>query len=185
LLSIRSRRVKSTTSCGLDVTPALFRPTQSPLAAYHLRQAPTSIGAAPLLEHLYDRLGQAVLSSAFADSRAVFFALRHPSVDVGLTTLLFDCSEPVSPDRVLGMHATPHPPGGQGPPGRHHPAPGSHCRARSEKRAFRLNAEDFPRARISVSIVRLSTSRFSGPRGPCDEFGLIPSRIPRSACYPC
>jgi len=88
-LSIHSRRVKSATSSGMDVTPALFRPTQSPLAAYHLRQAPESIGVAPLPEHLYGRLGPAALSSAFADFRSVVFASRRPSVDPGPTTLLF------------------------------------------------------------------------------------------------
>jgi len=66
----------------------MFRPIQSPLAAYHLRQAPTSIGAAPSLEHLYGRLGWLHFASTFADSRAVVLALRHPLVDVGHTTLL-------------------------------------------------------------------------------------------------
>jgi len=37
------RRVKSTTSSGLDATPVSFRPSQSPLAAVLLRQAPLSI----------------------------------------------------------------------------------------------------------------------------------------------
>jgi hypothetical protein len=57
LLSIRSHRVKSATSSGLDATPALFRPMQSPLAAYHLRQAPTSIEVSPLREPLYGGMG--------------------------------------------------------------------------------------------------------------------------------
>jgi len=88
LLSIRLRRVKSTASCGVDATPALFRPAQSPLVAIRLHQAPLSIGVPPLPEHLYVRPGWAELSSAFADSRSVVFALRRPFADRGLTTLL-------------------------------------------------------------------------------------------------
>jgi len=54
-----------------------------------------------------------------------------------------------------------------------------------EERAFRLSPADFRRARISVSVVRLSTSRFSGQCEPQDVFGHIPCRMLRSACYPC
>jgi hypothetical protein len=40
------RRVKSATSSGMDATPVSFRPSQSPLAAVLLRQAPLSIATA-------------------------------------------------------------------------------------------------------------------------------------------
>ena len=174
--------MKSATSSGLDATPALFRPTQRPLAAYRLRQAPTSIGGPPLLGHLCGRPGPAELSSAFADSRPVIFASRHPSVDIGHTTLLSFALSRCRPTAssvctlplALWVDKDPLAPG-QAP---------TVC-ARLEERAFRLSAADFPRARISVPIVRLSTSRFSGPRGPSDEFSLIARRILRSACYPC
>jgi hypothetical protein len=104
----------------------------------------------------------------------------HPLMRANDTA--FDRLTPVSPDCVLGLHATPRPSGGQEPPGRYTRLP----RLRSlEARAFRLSPDDFPRARISVSIARLSTSRFSGLPGPRDGFGLIPRRMLRSACYPC
>jgi len=40
------RRVKPATSSGMDATPVSFRPSQSPLAAVLLRQAPLSIATA-------------------------------------------------------------------------------------------------------------------------------------------
>jgi len=65
-----------------------------------------------------DQLGSARLSAAFAVYRPVAFTSRFPSVAGGLHDTAFDRSASVSPDRVLGMHATPLPPGGRVPPGR-------------------------------------------------------------------
>jgi len=42
------RRVKSATSSGMDATPVSFGPSQSPLAAVLLRQAPPAIVTTPL-----------------------------------------------------------------------------------------------------------------------------------------
>jgi len=109
-----------------------------------------------------------------------FSPCGNPSVDRGLTTLLSITLSRCRPTASsvctlpLGLRVDKDPLAA---------TPGSHNVARC--RAFRLSADDFPRARTSVSIARLSTSRFSGPRGPGDEFGLITSRILGSACYPC
>jgi hypothetical protein len=108
LLSIRYRRVKSTTCSGVHVTPASFRLTQSPLVAYHLRQAPTNHRGASLPRPLYGRPAPAGLSSTFADSHPVCFPLAGVlTVVVGLTTLLSialrRCRPTASPVRMLPL----------------------------------------------------------------------------------
>jgi hypothetical protein len=84
----------------------------------------------------------------------------------------FDRLASVSPDRVLGMHATPRPPGGRVPPGRQ---PSSArillCSARPITRTSLLPEPcRHSSRRFSISVARLSTSRFSGPRRPGDHF---------------
>jgi len=132
--------------------------------------------------HLSWSSGSTELSSAFAASRPVGFASRLPFVGRGLTTLLSIAMSRCRPAASsvctlpLVLQVDKDPLGA---------TPGSLRWARSEERAFPLKAGDFPRARISVSVVRLSTSRSSGPRGPGDNSGFITSRLLRYACYPC
>jgi len=84
----------------------------------------------------------------------------------------FDRLASVSPDRVLGMHATPLPPGGRVPPGRQ---PSSArillCSAPTISRTSLSPEPCRPSSRrFSIPVARLSTSRFSGPRRPGDHF---------------
>jgi len=110
LAFVRFRRVKSTTCSGLHVTPVLFGPAQSPLAAYRLRQAPTTIANASLPKPLFGRSGRAGFSPAFAVFHPVrFFPHGHPDRCCKPYDTAFDRFAPVSPDHVLGMHATPVP----------------------------------------------------------------------------
>jgi len=111
------RRVKSATSSGLDATPVSFRLSQSPLAAVLLRQAPPSI-AVLRCRGCFIRSGSAALSPAFAGSCSVVLILADTRPLMEAITTLLSIVWPVSPDRVLGMHATPFPPGGKVPPGR-------------------------------------------------------------------
>jgi len=162
------RRVKSATSSGMDVTPASFGPTQSPLAAVLLRQAPPSVVTA----RCRDDFRPAGFGEAFHCFHS--FLLRrfqpHGSQPLtgGLHDTAFDRSAPMSSGRVLGMHATPLPPGGRVPPGRQ-PSCARFLLSgtRSISRAG-LSPEPCRPAsrRFSISVVRLSTSRFSGPRRP-------------------
>jgi len=88
---------------------------------------------------------------------------------------------PVSPDRILGLNATPVPRSGTGLPNFH---VGFLCSSHPCERVFRLSA-----GRLS------STSRFpstslqprgiSAPPRPGDGFGFITCRLLRSANYPC
>jgi len=72
----------------------------------------------------------------------------------------------MSSDRVLGLHATPLPPGGKVPPGRHHPAPGS-CYDTSRLLAtpFGCALHDFPRGVLDSHRFAF-TSRCSAPFRP-------------------
>jgi hypothetical protein len=111
------RRVKPATSSGVHATPALFRPTQSPLAAVLLRQAPLPVIASRYRED-FRFVG---LGGAFHCFRS--FPLRRlhlavPNLIEAFHDTAFDRLAPVSPGRVLGMRATPSPPGGKVPPGR-------------------------------------------------------------------
>jgi len=77
------RRVKPTTSSGMDATPALFRPTQRPLAAVLLRQAPPSVVTA----RCRGDFRSAGLGGAFRCFRSFplrRFYLAVPSPDGGL-----------------------------------------------------------------------------------------------------
>jgi hypothetical protein len=88
---------------------------------------------------------------------------------------------PVSPDRILGLNATPVPQSGTVLPNL---SSGSRDSSHPCERVFRLSA-----GRLS------STSRFpstslqprgiSAPPRPGDEFGFITCRLLRSANYPC
>jgi len=89
--------------------------------------------------------------------RSPFHPFGIPTVDRGSATLL-SIAWSASPDRVLGVHATPFPPGGKVPPGRHQPAPGSYCSIRRlmsdlsiERRTIFLFARRlrFPSSRLS------------------------------------
>jgi len=69
--------------------------------------------------------GSARLSTIFTVSRRPHFTSRIRSPFNQACDIAFDRFEPMSPDRVLGRHATPVPAGGTVPPGRLQPAPGS------------------------------------------------------------
>jgi len=74
---------------GLFATPVSFRLTQSPLGAYHLPQAPTTVVHDSSPKVPFDSLGGVVLSSAFADFRSIPFVLTESqAVYVGLVALL-------------------------------------------------------------------------------------------------
>jgi len=167
LASDSLRRVKPATSSGVDATPALFRPTQSPLAAVLLRQAPPSVVTARCRGD-FRSVGLGETFRCFRGFPSRRFHLAVPNLDGGLHDTAFDRLAPVSSDRVLGMHATPLPPGGRVPPGRQ---PTCARFLLSSTRAIArpsLSPEPCRLAsrRFSISVVRLSTSRFSGPRRP-------------------
>jgi hypothetical protein len=126
LLSIRSRRVNSTVSSGMHTTPVSFRLSQRPLASIR-HQAPLSIAVRRHRGCFLIKSGSAELSPAFAGSHSVVFILAETRPLIEASRHYFRSFGPMSSDRVLGMHATPIPPGGKVPPGRHHPAPGSYC----------------------------------------------------------
>jgi len=81
----------------------------------------------PLPGLLCGQSGRAEISPAFAGSRSVRFILADTRPLLEAPRHYFRSLRPVSPDHVLGVHATPFPPGGKVPPGRHPPAPGSYC----------------------------------------------------------
>jgi len=92
---------------AVSVPPGL---NQAPGSSFHRRTPSPGL--------LLGRPGLAELSPAFAGSRSVGFHPRgFPSVVRG-SRHYFRSFRPVSPDRVLGMHATPLPLGGKVPPGR-------------------------------------------------------------------
>jgi hypothetical protein len=110
--------------------------------------------------------------------RSPFHPLGILTVDRGSATLL-SIAWSASPDRVLGVHATPFPLGGKVPPGRHQPAPGSYCcirRLMSDLSIERWTIFLSPEG--SIPIVQTFTSRCSVLRRPSDRFRLIT----RAAC---
>jgi len=175
------RRVKSTASSGLDATPDSLRLSQRPPASIR-HQVPLYIHrSAPLPGLLSDRAGSAELSPAFTGSRSVVFILAETRPLIEATRHHFRSLRPVSPDHVLGLHATPIPPGGKVPPGRLQPAPGSYCGIqRLLVGPFVLSAADFPRGECSIPVARsllrclqAFPSRGSGPRRPGEELWLL------------
>jgi len=144
LLSIRSRRVKSTAFSGMNATPVPFRSGQNPLAAYRLRQAPTSIARLHcwmsfVVERARRNFPQLSLLSAPS-----LCPLRVPFVDVGLTTPLSIALAGVARPRA-GYARNPFPSGRESTPWlptilRQVPTAAPPLRG-----AFRLSADDFPR----------------------------------------
>jgi len=95
---------------GVHATPEPFRPAQCPLAAYRLRQAPMPHRGAPLPEPLYGRSGPAALSPIVHRLPVRSASPSRASLPLtGPYDTAFDRSAPVSPGRILGMHATPAP----------------------------------------------------------------------------
>jgi len=121
----------------------------------------------PVAGVTFDEPGSAELSAAFAASHPVAFNLAVPSPDGGLYDTAFDRFAPVSPGRVLGMHATPLPVDGRAPLAANQPAPGSYSAApvRLLARAFRLSPADFPRG-----VSRFPSSGFQ-PHGSQGHVG--------------
>lgn len=150
LLSRRLRPVNPATSSGMDVTPDPLRPSQRPLVSSPGLLVCGWRASAPLFRvqvpPTFHNL-RCFLSAAFTS--------RVPNLDQAYDTA-FDRCEPVSSDRVLGVHATPVPyQAGSEPPG-------------NQPRSQPV----FPEcARLSSRTTLASrraafTSRFSGPRGP-------------------
>jgi len=125
-LSIRLRRVKPAAFSGMYATPVSFRLSQRPLASIR-HQVPLIHRSVPFPGLLRGQSGSAKFSPAFAGFHPVVFILADTRPLIEASRHCFRSLRPASPDRVLGMHATPIPPGGIVPPGRHHPAPGSYC----------------------------------------------------------
>jgi len=70
-------------------TPGSFRLNQSPLGAYHLPQAPTTVAHTSSPKVPFGSSGGVVLSSALADSRSIPFVLTESqALYVGLVALL-------------------------------------------------------------------------------------------------
>jgi len=119
-----------------------------------------------------DQLGSARLSAAFAVYRPVAFTSRFPTVAGGLTTLLSIAQRRCRPTASsvctlpLSLQA------GEYPLAANHPAPGSYSAASRPISRTGLSPEPcrLSSRRFSISVVRLSTSRFSGPRRPGDHF---------------
>jgi len=122
----------SPASCEVDgilrsgCNPGSLRLSQRPLASIR-HQVPRIHRSTPLPGLLCGRAGWAELSPAFAGSPSVLFILAETRPLIEASRHYFRSFRPASCDRVLGKHATPFPPGGKVPPGRHHPAPGSYC----------------------------------------------------------
>jgi len=73
----RGRRLSAAASLGLFATPDSFRLNQSPLGAYHLPQAPTTVAQTSSPKMPFDSSGGVVLSSALADFRSIPFVLTE------------------------------------------------------------------------------------------------------------
>jgi hypothetical protein len=135
---------------------------------------------------LCGQLGRAGLFAAFAASRPVALTLRtHPLMQA--SRHCFRSLPSVSPDGVLGMHATPSPTGGEVPPGRHLPAPGCLSPHRARQVALGLSPEcrplspgrfRFPWPDFHLAVLRAGI-------GPMTLLAASPSRLLRSASYPC
>jgi hypothetical protein len=141
------RRVKSATSSGMDATPASFGPTQRPLAAVLLRQAPPSVVTA----RCRDDFRSAGLGEAFRCFHS--FPLRRfqprgsQPLTGAFTTLLSialrRCRPAASSVCTLPLSLR----AGKYPLAANHPAPGSYTAApaRLLARAFHLSPADLPR----------------------------------------
>jgi len=171
----------------MHATPESFGPTQSPLAAYRLRQVPTTIAAFRCRNRFV--VGQVRLNFP----RLSPIPIQSASSLTGVLTVCckpydtaFDRFAPVSPDRILRLHATPVPRSGTVLPNL---SSGSCCDNRPCERLFRLSSKPIARFRLS-STSRFPSSDFqphgiSGPHRPGDSFGFITCRLLRSASYPC
>lgn len=181
MLSIRSRRVKSTTCSGVHVTPESFGSIQNPLGAYRLPQAPTTIAVLRYRNRF-------VVGWVRLDFCPTFIEL--PSRQLPPRGRPYRCHRPydtafdrfasVSPDRILGLDATPVslsetvlPGSGRVPA----TAPTS-CEA-----VFRLSADRissisrFPSAAFNLAVLRAIQA--------WSLIGCVTCRMLRSAYYPC
>jgi len=180
LLSVRSRRVKSTTCCGLRVTPEPFGSIQNPLGVK--LQAPRVIAVFRYRNRFMVGQVRPNFPLLFTGFRSVCFPLAGVlTVVVGLTTLFSitvrRCRPAASSVWMLPLllEAEQYSP--------------TLCRvpvgdAPSCEGAFRLSP-----VRLS-SISRFPSAVFqprgvSGPHRPGESFGLITCRMLRSAYYPC
>jgi len=161
------RRVKPTTSSGVDATPALFRPTQSPLAAVLLRQAPLSVITARCRGD-FRRVGLGGAFRCFRSFPSRRFTSRFPTLTEAVTTLLSIAQRRCRPAACsvctlpLSLRA------GEYPLAANQPAPGSYSAApvRLLERALRLSPADFPRG-----VSRFPSSGFQ-PHGSQGHVGL-------------
>jgi len=166
------RRVKSTTSSGMDATPASFGPTQSPLAAVLLRQAPPSVATA----RYRGDFRPAGLGEAFRCFHS--FPLRrlqpHGSQPVtgAFTTLLSIALRRCRPAAFsvctlpLSLRA------GKYPLAANRPAPGSYSAApaRLLARAFHLSPADLPRGDSRFPSTGFQPHGSQGHVGQGDHF---------------
>jgi len=182
LLSIRLRRVKSATSSGLDATPVSFRLSQSPLAAFRLRQAPTSIALSRYRVSFWS-VGPGWSFRSFHCFPSSRFNLADPSVsDVGLTTLLSIACAGVARPRPRsarypspsGWESTPWPPSilRQAPTVESKRSPSQVSKPAFSPACCRLSSR-----RYSISVVRLSPHGCQGHVGQ-----VMPLAAPHAAC---
>jgi len=165
------RRVKSATSSGMDATPALFGPTQRPLAAVLLRQAPPSVVTARCRDD-FRRAGSGGAFRCFRSFPRRRFHLTVPNPDWGLTTLLSiaqrRCRPAASSVCTLPLSLRV----GEHPLAANHPAPGS-CSAaplRLLARAFRLSPADLPRGDSRFPSAGFQPHGSQGHAGQGDHF---------------
>jgi len=133
-----------------------------------------------------DQLGSASLSTVRTASRLVAFTLQDPTIDRGprhsFRSLMAGVARPRPRDGRYPSSSrrkrTPWPP----PTSTRLLLCGTRAIARSD---LSTESRRSSSRRFSNPIVRLSTSRFSGPRRPRDDSGhRHPPRILRSAYYP-
>jgi hypothetical protein len=135
---------------------------------------------------LYGRSGLAGFFAAFAESHPVcFFPRGRPDHCCKPYDTAFDRFAPVSPDRILGLHATPVPLSGTVLPDL---SSGSCCDSQPSpfQARARLSPERCPTfLDFSIPIGILSTSRYLRATQASDSFGFITCHLLRSASYPC
>jgi hypothetical protein len=154
-LSIRLRRVNPAAPSGLDATPDSFRPNQSPLVS------------SP---------GPLAFWSRRCRLSATSVASRRPLSPRGSVTCYQTCdtafafSRPVSPARVLGVHATPVSFQAESVPPGHQP----------RSRRFSPECWRVSSGRLPTSLARLSPRGSQDPRGPFDVSHLALRRQPHA-----
>jgi len=152
--------------------PCLIQAESEPPGRRPPAPSPPISSPRPVTGVTSEQLGPASLSVACAASRLVVFTLRIPSLIEAYATLFSitqrRCRPTASSVCTLPLFLRVE----EYPLAANQPAPGSHSAASDAISHTDLSPEPWRLSsrRFSISVVRLSTSRFSGPRGPGDHF---------------